>query len=79
MIGVFLVHAGFVHVVRDLAAKKLSRLFSSQAGFFTSLHLQNYSMSLCSLCELVINSFSTSEIMQQPSSSDIPVLYLSLF
>ena len=48
MIGVFLVHVGLVCVVRDLAKKKLSRLFISQEGFFTQLHLQNYSMSLFS-------------------------------
>ena len=34
MIGVFLVHVGLVRIVRDLAKEKLSRFFSSQAGFF---------------------------------------------
>ena len=78
MIGVFLVRVGLVRIVRDLAKEKLSRFFSSQAGFFTFLRLQNYSMSLYSTtpCLCII---STGEIMQQPSPSDIPVLYNCIY
>ena len=73
MIGVFLVHVGFIHVVRDLAKEKLKLFYFPAPSKL--LHVSLYSKEMWAGDKLL----STSEIMQQPSPSDIPVLYLSLF
>ena len=65
--------------VRDVAKEKFSRVCFSQVSFLTRFFLQNPSC-LCynsRVFELVVRSFSTTEINWQLVLNDIPVLSLS--